>query len=432
MTLKHCLIVSSLFAGSLAACGGDGPKEPVTLGMSVSLTGPDAEFGATMKAVATAAVDTINAAGGADGHQIELIAVDDETTEEGAAAAVDSLVEQGAVAIIGPFNSGPVEAALPAAIAAETPILSPSSTAPRLALPTADQGYLFRTVPNVNFQVLAMSRYFVALATPTVDDILIVHEDSTYGNGLADALESDWTDVRHNTLTAAQMTYTPDPDFTQVSADDLWTQINAAAPTAVVVIGLGTDINILLRTWITSGQLPDLQWFFSDSVKATSVFGTAGTADALPAAANGLRGTAPTSPKLSVAFSTFVDAVAENEGINVTDQAYTPNTWDAVYLTAAALVQQSVDGQPFGGAALRDELSDVSQDGQTYDAGSWRDLVSQIRSGGDVDYDGASGPVDFTTEGEVLSPYEVWEMQLTGATWTFAQVEYIETTDLQQ
>jgi branched-chain amino acid transport system substrate-binding protein len=430
MTRKHCLILSSLFISGVAACGGGDTKEPVQVGMSVSLTGPDAEFGATMAAVAQAAVDTINAADGADGHQIELLIEDDLTTDEGAAAAVDALIEQGAVAIIGPFNSGPVEASLDAAIAAEVPILSPSSTAPRLALPTADQGYLFRTVPNDNFQVLAMSRYFVALATPPVDDILIVHEDSTYGNGLADALESDWTDVRLNTLTAPQMSYTPDPDFSQTAADDLWTQINAAAPTAVVVIGLGTDINILLRTWITSGQLPTLQWFFSDSAKATAVFGSTATSDLLPAAASGLRGTAATSPKTSVAFQTFVDAVAEEEGIDVADQAYTQNTWDAVYLTAAALVQQSVDGDPFGGAAIKQTLSEVSQGGQTFHAGQWRDLVSQVRSGGDVDYDGASGPVDFTSEGETLSPYEVWEMELTGADWTFTQFAYIETTDL--
>ena len=428
---------SLLLTGGLAACGGGDDKEPVTIGMSVSLSGPDAEFGATMLSVANAAVAKINEAGGADGHEIILVSVDDETTAEGAAEAVRILTEEeGAVAIVGPFNSGPVGATLDKIEEHSTPLVSPSSTSPTLADPLIDGGFLFRTAPNDNFQVLAMGHYLEDLADTTVGEILIVHEDGDYGDGLANALEGDWVDTRDHALTADAMEYTPDPGFDQTAADSLWDSIVAANPPAIVMIGLGTDINVLLRTWLTSGQLPDVQWFFSDSAKATAIFGDS-TDDTtfLPLAAEGLRGTAATSPKTSIAFTTFVESVDEVEGIDVSDQAYTQNTWDAVYLIAAALVQQSADGETFGGSDLRDALTTVSKGGQTYHAGQWRDLVSSVRSGSDVDYDGASGPVDFDDAGEVLAPYEVWEITTDSATptpddWTFEQVEYIETDEL--
>lgn len=414
----------------IAACDDGGAKEPITIGMSVSLSGADAEFGATMQSVMIAAVEKINDAGGADGHDLVVLYADDETSDTGAAAAAEELIAAGVVGIVGPFNSGPVEAALELAIDAEVPVLSPSSTAPRLALPTADDGWLFRTAPNDNFQSLAMAHYFEDLVTPAVETIAIVHESGSYGEGLANSLDTEWVDVRDHTLTVGpddgRFSYEPGLEINQAAADALWAEIEAAAPTAVVMIGLGTDINAVLRTWLADGGLPDLEWFFSDSAKASSIFGE--TATALPAGADGLRGTAPTSPKTSIAFQTFVESVQDVEGIDVSDQGYTQNTWDAVYLLALALTQQSVDGDAFGGDSLREALIEVSSEGQVLHAGQWRDLVQRLRSGGDVDYDGAGGPVDFTTEGETVSPYEVWALDI--ATESFELVEYIETTDL--
>jgi hypothetical protein len=72
----------------------------------------------------------------------------------------------------------------------------------------------------------------------------------------------------------------------------------------------------------------------------------------------------------------------------------------------------------------------VSSGGQGFHAGQWRDLVSGIRSGGDVDYDGAAGPVDFDGDGETVSPYEVWEARRETEGWEFAQVQYMEAEDL--
>ncbi len=432
MTRLACLYsVGALVAvPALAGCPGGGDKEPITIGMSVSLSGPDQEFGETMLAVVNSAVETINDEGGANGHDLVLVYVDDETTEDGAAAAADELVAMGAVAIIGPFNSGPVEAALAALEAGGTqvPIISPSSTAPRLALSTADDGWLFRTAPNDNFQALAMAHYFEDLVTPAVGEIAIVHETGSYGEGLGGALEDEWVDVRNHTLTEAtgdsQFAYEPGLDDTTAQA--LFTELAAATPSAVVMIGLGDDINSLLRVWGAQSPVPAVEWFFSDSAKASSIFGDVGTE--LPPEADGLKGTAPTSPKTSIAFQTFVDAVANVEGIDVSDQAYTQNTWDAAYLLAAALVQLSADGDDFTGEDIRDALPAVSKEGQTLHAGQWRDLVSRARAGGDIDYDGASGPVDFTTEGETISPYEVWALDI--ANTTFTQDEYIEVTDL--
>ncbi len=414
-----------------AGCDGDSDKEPIKIGLSASLTGFDAEFGATAQLVTEGAVAELNAAGGINGHPLELLVEDDgsDLGADGGRAedAIQALIDGGAVAIIGPFLSGLVRSATPTITEAEIVLVSPSSTAPDLA-DADDDGFMFRTAPNDNFQVLAMAHYFADIHEPPLDSFAILHEEGDYGVGLRDELISTWVTTRGETITGTAIAYPTGLTASDTASDAAWASVVALAPTTLVVIGQGSDTNALVHTWIESGQLPDLEWFFADGSKISSFFGNAADSTLLPATAAGLRGTAPTSPKDSLAYATYLDAFE----IDLNDQAYFPNTWDAVYLIAAGLVQQQVDSPDAaaGGEGLRDAIEDVSKGGQIFTAAEWRGLVSQIRAGGDVDYDGASGPVDFRADGETISPYEVWETEVDGTTWSFNQILYMETADL--
>jgi ABC-type branched-subunit amino acid transport system substrate-binding protein len=345
-------------------------------------------------------------------------------------AAFDALLATDVVAIIGPFLSGQTAANVEAVAAAGRVLISPSATAPELATTPPDDGFLFRTAPNDSVQVLAMAHYFEGL-DPAVETLTIVHEEGSYGEGLAAALEATWVDDRGHALTGEPIAFPVDlAALEQTAIDAVWTSIADQAPTAVVVVGLGGDANVLVRTWLASGALPDLEWFFADAVKSSSFFGADATE--LPDAAEGMRGAAPTPPRTGTAFQHFVAAFMEGTDTDLSEEAYMPNTWDAVYVLAAALTQQSVDGEELGGTGLRDRLFDVSSGGQIFHAGQWRDMVSQIRDGNDVDYDGASGPCDFLPDGETISPYEVWELQKNDSgEWGFVQVDYFEAADLQ-
>ena len=49
------------------------------------------------------------------------------------------------------------------------------------------------------------------------------------------------------------------------------------------------------------------------------------------------------------------------------------------------------------------------------------------RAGGDIDYDGASGPVDLDESGEVVGPYEIWALEpQSGGGYAFQREVYID------
>jgi branched-chain amino acid transport system substrate-binding protein len=117
-----------LAALALAACR---PSEPIKVGFVSGLSGRHYDLGISSRNGVQLAVAEINAAGGIGGRPIELLVRDDEQRPEAARAAVEELVRQGVVAIIGHATSSMAEATLPIVDRERVLMVSPtvSSTA---------------------------------------------------------------------------------------------------------------------------------------------------------------------------------------------------------------------------------------------------------------------------------------------------------------
>ena len=81
--------------------------------------------------------------------------------------------------------------------------------------------------------------------------------------------------------------------------------------------------------------------------------------------------------------------------------------WEAYDATALLLLAVEQSGGR-GGAALATALREVSQTGDAYGPTQLGAAVSAVAGGADVDFDGASGPVDFDQYGDVVADYDVW------------------------
>ena len=81
--------------GEVYKIGGMGP-----------LTGDAASYGMSVKQGAEIAINEINAAGGVNGKNLELVFEDDECDEEKAISAYNKVVDEGVVAILGAVTSG--------------------------------------------------------------------------------------------------------------------------------------------------------------------------------------------------------------------------------------------------------------------------------------------------------------------------------------
>jgi len=96
---------------------------------------------------------------------------------------------------------------------------------------------------------------------------------------------------------------------------------------------------------------------------------------------------------------------------------YAANQYDAAILAVLAIQRA---GTITDGKKIRDALFDVSRPpGTAFSPSKLGEALVALRSGQDIDYDGASGPVNFDDLGEVLANFVVFRVQ----TGKFAEVK---------
>ena len=126
-----------------------------------------------------------------------------------------------------------------------------------------------------------------------------------------------------------------------------------------------------------------------------------------PTVAEGVYGTNPdTNPPTSEYgdFSTIYQAYFPG----AEPPPFTANMYDAAILVALSIEQA---GSATDHVKIRDSLYDVSKDGKVFGPGQLGEALQAIRNGVNIDYKGASGPVDIDDNGNVVSNYIVWKVQ---------------------
>src|SRR3989344_5494284 len=144
------LVVLLLVVGGFLVYGtkgkGGASGESVKIGVLLPLTGDGASYGEPARNVFLLAVEEINAAGGIDGKQLELIIEDSKCNGKDATSATSKLINVDKVEIIlGGFCSSESIASAPLAEAAKVTLFSAGSSSPDL---TGISAYFFRNYPS--------------------------------------------------------------------------------------------------------------------------------------------------------------------------------------------------------------------------------------------------------------------------------------------
>ena len=150
MKTKMSLLFSAAVAFSAPALA----QGELVLGYLTAETGPFVSLSRTNEIAARIAVDEINAAGGVNGKKLRYITFDTAGNPGQTVVGLRKLAEDDKVlAIIGPFSSGQVQVAAPAADRSGVVIMAMASSAPRLVADfkfafrnTSDEGYMFDKV----------------------------------------------------------------------------------------------------------------------------------------------------------------------------------------------------------------------------------------------------------------------------------------------
>ncbi|MEO1205667.1 MAG: branched-chain amino acid ABC transporter substrate-binding protein [Pseudomonadota bacterium] len=179
------IALASISCAALAACGDNGgtpAAETVKIAVAGPLTGPNAAFGAQLKNGAVQAIEDINAAGGINGKQVELVFGDDVSDPKQGVSIANNFAGEGVKFVIGHFNSG---VSIPASDVYNENgmmMITPASTNPTIT--ERNMWNVFRVCGRDDQQGTVAGRY---IADNLADKkIAIVHDKTPYGKGLAD------------------------------------------------------------------------------------------------------------------------------------------------------------------------------------------------------------------------------------------------------
>ncbi|HEX6472220.1 MAG TPA: ABC transporter substrate-binding protein [Streptosporangiaceae bacterium] len=155
---------------------------PINVGLITPLTGPYAALGAGDRQGATVVTDQINAAGGINGHKINLIVKDDRTEPSQSVVAFNQLLSQKVVGVLGSSNANAAIAVGPLAERAGIPYMS---LAPSRQLVQPVKRHLFSLPPT---STLWAKRDMQWMQSEGIKKVAVVYaaDDTFHKDGNAD------------------------------------------------------------------------------------------------------------------------------------------------------------------------------------------------------------------------------------------------------
>src|SRR5437899_634373 len=199
VSLSMALILT--LVGLSAVPGTRAAQKVLSIGITLPLTGADAEDAELIKDGAVLAIEEANAKGGVAGYKIETVILDSGTATAGqydpaqAATNTKKLVANiGVVANIGPQMSGEGKAMSAILSEADMATITPSSTNPDITDPKFAGQYrpkgkavYFRTVTTDAYQGPNMANFMKD--TLKVKSVYVLDDSGAYGVGMANLYE---------------------------------------------------------------------------------------------------------------------------------------------------------------------------------------------------------------------------------------------------
>ena len=408
-SLAAALLAVALVA---AACSSDDDSAPEELkvGYLLPLDESFARFVTPMVNAIELARDEINAAGGNlvvvpgdSGHDIEV-----------ANRTADTLLADGVGAILGAGASHVSLGVIDKITRAEVVMIAPSNSAPAFTH-YDDGGYHFRTLPSDALQAIEMADL---MKEAGVTNAGVLHLNNAYGLGFARALEDRL--IEDGIRMGLKVPY--DPPGTDFQAErDLEADVQLlkdARVDGVAIIAFNQTATIVahkLEVGLTPGTVP----FFISAAVSGGEWRDTDPDD--PGALDGAKViyTAESHEDAEPTFESRYEAYAGEE-----PSFYSAYAYDAVVILAlASLAADSADPVDFAR-----EINAVTKDGTK--CSLYADCAELIRDGKDIDYDGASGVLDFIHAGEPSNgAYDIYEFNEEG-TLDFVKHEVVHVDQL--
>ena len=381
-------------SSSEAEASDSGSAEGLNMGTLLPETGALAFLSEPLVLAVDMAIRDINAAGGVNGADVTLTKGDSGTDPDIANTTVDRLLTENVDAIVGAAASGITGSVIDKITSAGVTQCSPSNTAAGLGT-SGDDGYYFRTAPSDDLQAPALANVVLG---DGYTNVAVVSRADDYGVGFNAEFEPAVA-AGGGTIVYSEP-YAPE----STSFDDVVADVIASGPDAVVIVAFEEGVQ-LIQAMVEQGAGPqDIQIYITDGM-ATGELGAL-IDEANPSIASGMKGTQPAAaPSTGAAF--FPGAFAEFAPDVST--IFSAQSYDCAILIALAAEAAGSNNS----ADIAAQMVAVSRDGEK--CSTFADCKALLADGADIDYDGASGAIDFLDVGEPgTGIYEVYEYDADG------------------
>lgn len=327
------------------------------------------------------AVTEINAGGGINGSTLGLITCDSENNPERAGNMLREVAATGLVgSIIGPSFSGEVIETMPIIKQLQIPCVSPTATMPPLS--TADDGgYFFRTDVS---DALLTTVFGGMIAANQYTSVAVVAPNDAWGTSIAEGMMTNINTEKTQVL------------FDTTSADFVANTISAISASnadAVVLVAYPTDEEAIIKAAQIETSI-DVTWLLPN--QHTDII------EAFGPYLDGAKGTLKKSMAGDPSFENYIASYTAAWGA-APESTQPTTTYDAVYLSAIAMVLSS---DPTNGPMVMASLAKTST-GNVVRATEWSKILTEAAAG-QMNYEGASGPVDFDANGDVAADFQEW------------------------
>jgi len=352
--------------------------DDVKIGVLLGFTGPIESLTPDMASGAELAMKEASDSGAfMGGSKITSVRGDSTCVDAAAATATAErlITSDGVKAIMGADCSGVTTAVLQnVAVAKGVVMISPSATSPALST-VEDNGLFFRTSPSDARQGQVLAEI---LKEKNVKSAAISYTNNDYGKGLADSIQTNFEALGGKvTISAAH----------EDGKGDYGAEVAALAQA-------GGDV-LIVAGYLDQGGKGVIQAALDAGAFSTFVLPDGMIGDSLPAAiGKDLNGSYGTLPGTDSAGANTFKGLAEKAGFK--PGPYAPQSYDAAALMILAMqAASSTDSNMF-----KAKITDVANaPGEKIFPGELAKALKIIKSGGDVDYVGA-------TDVELIGPGE--------------------------
>ncbi len=384
--------VLGIAAMALAACGGEDDPGTTTssstsggeakgdgelvIGTLLPQTGSLAFLGPPEFAGVQLAIDEINAAGGVLGKDVVKKDSDSgDTSTDIASQSVDRLLSENVDAVVGAASSGVSFTVIDKITGAGVVHFSPANTSPDFT-DYDDNGLYFRTAPSDVLQGRVMGDL---LLNDGYLNVGVLALDDPYGTGLAENIKISLEGGGGTIAGGDAIIY--DPKAASFSAEV--TQLKGANPEAIVLVGFEETKKIVPELQAQGIGPSTVPLYFVDGNLSDY------SADFQPGTLANVKGTLPGAE----APQEFKDALLAVDPA-LKDYSYAPESYDATMLIALAAIAAGDDS----GEAIASKLVEISKEGEK--CSDFKTCADLLADGTDIDYDGKSGPVEFSDKGD--------------------------------